>query len=101
MKKALFISEDLRTLQKKNKCTKASENLVARTGNGKFSETIKFPMKKSEKLQAEKKSEKLIAEKKSEKLQAEKSLETIKVPTDILQQMFGVNTKSVDKDRLF
>lgn len=107
MKEELFINQDLRTLQKKTKNSKSSENLVARTGNKFKTPEIKDILtnkpKLSEKLVAEKKSEKLVAEKKSEKVLAETTGQSIFISPELLQILNGVkqNSNESDKNRLF
>lgn len=105
MRKKLFIEQDLRTLQKKMKDNKSSENLVMRSGdNGKFSEIKdiiqKGKPKTAEKILSEKTAEKIAAEKTSEKIASEKKLEV--VSTELLQTLFGVKPQANDNNnRLF
>lgn len=105
MKRELFIDQDLRTLQKKLKNNKSSENLVMRSGNhnkcGEIKDFIpKGNQKISEKIASEKTSEKIASEKTSEKIASEKKLEV--VSTELLQTLFGVKPQiKSNNNRLF
>lgn len=100
MEKELFIDQDLRTLQKKMKDNKSSENLVMRSGNhGKYAE-IKDIITKGSPKTSEKTAEKIAAEKTSEKIASEKKLEV--VSTELLQTLFGVKPQiKSNNNRLF
>lgn len=96
MKRELFIDQDLRTLQKKLKNNKSSENLVMRSGNhNKCGEIKDFIPKGNQKI-----SEKIASEKTSEKIASEKKLEV--VSTELLQTLFGVKPQiKSNNNRLF